>query len=94
MSIIPTFEKPADSCFISNPLYFFSNSKETANKKLVTSIHKLEGDVQSLRPGSETIPLRCPADVEVPIFSALWGRYEFVALQRERSEVTEQICPQ
>lgn len=39
--------------------------KETANKKLVTSIHKLEGDVQSLR-------------------------YEFVALQRERSEVTEQ----
>lgn len=39
--------------------------KETANKKLVTSIHKLEGEVQSLR-------------------------YEFVALQRERSEVTEQ----
>eukprot|EP00913_Durusdinium_trenchii_P031011 g29044.t1 len=35
--------------------------KETANKKLVTSIHKLEGEVQSLR-------------------------YEFVALQRERSE--------
>ena len=55
--------------FHFKPFTFFSNAKETANKKLVTSIHKLEGDVQSLRPGSETIPLRCT--------SRFWGAHLF-----------------